>query len=241
MILDGTAAQNCEKPSVGYREAKKKNFQVVHNAGKMEVTAYHCFVEYTRTATYCWGWGSWTSSPQPIATKKMVQLSSSECVKAVQDKQIEFEGHKFQAGLYDRRMRHERLLHGQRDQFGWCQGDAFVAEGFQWYKTLDDISLTLSMGFMKGVIDLAKNRIVFANGKVANYDDGYHHSQVGTLVWPTDGNQIHACDTGFYEIYSGSLTYREPYRADFLPIAMIEDESSDQHAGFAVKGKKIRQ
>ena len=241
--LSLTEPRVCRETEAMYREGINVTLQVMARARLLPVQMQSCKLQLTETVTRC-GFNSLTYGTRVIQADRPIHLTYDACRAALRNGRLNYDGQEFIIPSNHTTVNRKWFAFGYLDSNHYCSTASFTrrVKGKQVLFTNSylQVSAKLKVSTIKGKFNPHTNRVVWANGISAHYQDKAAYDEYeGSMVWE---NIPSSCASDLSNLYQGRATLRKHKNnhqrfIEVDDLIIVREPEKELYAAFAVEGR----
>ena len=236
-VIDLTETEDCPDPDLDYEPTQTRQIQVVHRTESKRMRGVQCKVTVTKMVTTCDSISHKIYGTQIPVWRQSHLLDERACREAMTTGKYKHEWKTFDV---EPGVRHSLSFFsvGGTDKYGYCYGPrTFITAGIDFQYAYEQTMLEVYIGRISGILHETDGTVRFRDLE-ANYQDGtVADAFEGRIYWEV---QEADCAGTTSQVYLGPAQLHARKERNGLQdaIVMVQQEETQQYAGFLLQGPR---
>ena len=236
-VIDLTETEECPDPEIDYEPTRTRQIQVVHKAEAKRIRGVQCKVTVTKMVTTCDSISHKIYGTQIPVWRQAHIIDERACRTAMTTGKYK---HQWKTFDVEPGVRHSLSFFsvGGTDKYGYCYGPkTFITAGIDFQYAYEQTLLEVYIGKIAGVAHETDGTVRFRELE-ADYEDGtVADAFEGRIYWEV---QEADCTGTTSQVYLGPAQLHARKERNGLKdaIVMVQQEETQQYAGFLLQGPR---
>lgn len=244
--LDLTGPADCPDPERDYTGPTKVTAAIIKKKDSVQHPVYHCQMHVTRQINHCYGPISTSFGLATTAYEQPVLLDRESCIKAVEQRVFEYEGHVFKLPQSrSETMKRFYFSKGRVDNYdGTCYSESTtLPDGTFVYGIVEETRISLSARMVAGLWELDSGAMVVDEHLPGTFRTGELLDVVSGAYYWKEGDLNGACALSLTEVFMGSAELYVPSRPSsankYTGSTLMVDSNNASQAIALVLGEPV--